>query len=165
MKEYGDYIKEAKRILRNYNKMKVAVLNLTDEIHAQEAVLRDESISAIQYGDDRIRGSAGELTATEAAAERRIKLERHIADMRERRDELERKIRAIDRALACLPLEEESLVRKRYIDGCEWQYVAHSTGYTKKWAQERGSKALCDVALMLFGVMEGVEHIKLDFEM
>ena len=43
MSEYGDYIRETKRILRNYNKMKVAVLNLTDEIKAQEAILRSVS--------------------------------------------------------------------------------------------------------------------------
>ena len=98
MREYGDYIRETKRLLGCYNKMKVAVTNLTEEIDAQEMILRDESISSIQYGNDRISGGTRELTTTEAAAVRRIKLEGHIADMRIRRDEIERTIRAIDRA-------------------------------------------------------------------
>ena len=48
MREYGDYIRETKRLLQNYAKMKVAVTNLTEEIDAQEMILRDESISSIQ---------------------------------------------------------------------------------------------------------------------
>ena len=79
MREYGDYIRETKRLLQNYAKMKVAVTNLTEEIKAQEMILRDESISSIQYGDDRICGGTRELTSTEAAAARRIKLERGIS--------------------------------------------------------------------------------------
>lgn len=160
MREYGDYIKETKRILRNYNKMKVAVRNLTDEIEAQEAMLQGESISAIRYGDDRI-GGAGELTATEAAAERRIKIEEGIADMRIRRDEMERTIRAVDRAFECLSDVDERLVRGRYIDGYAWWQMTRETGYAEKWARERGGKALCDVALMMFGVIARPVQMKL----
>lgn len=161
MREYGDYIKEAKRILRNYNKMKVAVLNLDDEIKAQEAMLQGESISAIRYGDDRISGGAGELTATEAAAERRIKIKERIADMRERRDEMERTIRAVDRALEMLDDVEARIVRLRYVDCHAWWQVAREAGYTEKWARERGGKALFDVALMMFGVIARPVQLRL----
>ena len=113
MREYGDYIRETKRLLQNYAKMKVAVTNLTEEIDAQEMILRDESISSIQYGDDRISGGTRELTTTEAAAVRRIKLEGHISDMRIRRDEIERTIRAIDRACESLDDADVGLLRER----------------------------------------------------
>ena len=161
MREYGNYIRETKRLLQNYAKMKVAVTNLTEEIDAQEAVLRDESISSIQYGDDRISGGARELTTTEAAAVRRIKLEGHISDMRMRRDEMERTIRAIDRAFESLDDADVELIQGRYMRGQSWIEIADALNYTEKWAQEKGGKVLRDVALMLFGVEVRPVQLKL----
>ena len=161
MREYGDYIRETKRLLRSYNKMKVAALNLTEEIEAQEAVLRDESIASIQYGDDRISGGTRELTSTEAAAVKRIRLEGHIADMRIRRDEIERTIRAIDRAFESLDDEDVELVQGRYMRGQSWIEIADALNYTEKWAQEKGGNVLRDVALMVFGVEMRPVQIKL----
>lgn len=152
MREYGDYIRETKRLLQNYAKMKVAVTNLTEEIEAQEIILRDESISSIQYGDDRICGGTRELTITEAAAARRINMEEHITDMRIRRDEIERTIRAIDRAFESLDDADLELLQGRYIRGLSWVEIAEAMNYTEKWAKEKGGKVLRDVALMLFGV-------------
>lgn len=152
MREYSDYIRETKRLLQNYAKMKVAVTNLTEEIDAQEMILRDESISSIQYGDDSICGGTRELTTTEAAALRRIKLEGHISDMRTRRDEMERTIRAIERSLDSLDDSDVELIQRRYMQWQSWAQVAEALNYTEKWAKEKGGKVLRDVALMLFGV-------------
>ena len=159
--DHGGYIKETKRILRNYNKMKVAVTNLTEEIEAQEMILRDESISSIQYGDDRIYGGSRELTSTEEAAARRIKSEGHITDMRIRRDDMERTIRAIDRAFESLDDADVELIQRRYMQGQSWAQVAEALNYTEKWAKEKGGKVLRDVALMLFGVEVRPAQIKL----
>lgn len=161
MREYGDYIRETKRLLQNYAKMKVAVTNLTEEIEAQEMILRDESISSIQYGDDRIYGGTRELTSTEEAAARRIKLEEHITDMRIRRDDMERTIRAIDRAFESLDDADLELLQGRYIRGLSWVEIAEAMNYTEKWAKEKGGKVLRDVALMLFGVSVRPTQIKL----
>ena len=161
MREYDDYIRETKRLLQNYAKMKVAVTNLTEEIEAQEMILRDESISSIQYGDDRISGGTRELTSTEAAAARRIELEGHIADMRIRRDDMERTIRAIDRAFESLDDADVELLQGRYIRGLSWAELAEELNYTEKWAKEKGGKVLRDVALMLFGVEVRPAQLKL----
>lgn len=161
MREYSDYIRETKRLLMNYNKMKVAVTNLTEEIEAQEMILRDESIASIQYGDDRISGGTRELTITEAAAARRIELEGHITDMRIRRDDMERTIRAIDRAFESLSDEDADLLQGRYIRGLSWAELAEELNYTEKWAREKGGKVLRDVALMLFGVIVRPAQLKL----
>ena len=137
MREYGDYIRETKRLLQNYTKMKVAVTNLTEEIDAQEMILRDESISSIQYGDDRICGGTRELTITEAAAARRIKLEEHITDMRIRRDEMERTIRAIDRAFESLDDADVEVYAGAVVDrdrGCSELYREVGAGEKRKGA-------------------------------
>lgn len=158
--EHGDCIKETKRILGQYNKMKVAVQNLTEEIEARTAALQGESVAIARYGDEPM-GGMSELTATEAAAERRMKTTADIAVMEQRKQDMERTLRAVDRALSCLSANDERLVRGRYIDGYAWWQVAREAGYTEKWARERGGKALCDVALMMFGVIARPAQMRL----
>lgn len=149
--EHGDCIKETKHILGQYNKMKVAVQNLAEEIEAQTAALQGESVAIARYGDEPTGGTA-ELTATEAAAARRMRAAADIEEMQERKRDMERTLRAVDRALACLSAEDERLVRGRYIDGYAWWRVAREAGYTEKYASERGNRVLRDVADMVFGI-------------
>ncbi len=151
--EHGDCIKETKRILGQYNKMKVAVQNLTEEIEARNATLQGESVAIARYGDEPMGGTS-ELTATEAAAERRMKTTADIAVMEQRKRDMERALRAVDRALSCLSADDERLVRGRYINGYAWWRVAREAGYTEKWARDKGGRALRDVVLMVFGVSE-----------
>ena len=158
--EHGDCIKETKHILGQYNKMKVAVQNLAEEIEAQTAALQGESVAIARYGNEPTGGTA-ELTATEAAAARRMRAAADIEEMQERKREIERTLRAVDRALACLSAEDERLVRGRYIDGYAWWRVAREAGYTEKWARDKGGRALRDVALMVFGVSVRPVQLKL----
>ena len=150
--EHGDYIKETKRILGQYNKMKVAVQNLAEEIEARTAALQGESVAIARYGDEPTGGTA-EMTATEAAAARRMRAEADIEVMRQRKAEMERALRAVNRALSCLSANDERLVRGRYIDGYAWWQVAREAGYTEKYASERGNRLLRDVADMVFGMV------------
>lgn len=149
--EHGDCIKETKRILGQYNKMKVAVQNLAEEIEALTAALQGESVAIARYGDEPT-GGTGELTATEAAAARRMRAAADIAEMEQRKRDIERTLRAVDRALSCLSAEDEQLVRGRYVDGYAWWQVAREAGYTEKYASERGNRVLRDVADMVFGM-------------
>ena len=160
--EHGDCIKETKRILGRYNKMKVAVQNLAEEIEARTAALQGESVAIARYGDEPMGGTS-ELTATEAAAERRMKTTADIAVMEQRKQDMERTLRAVDRALSCLSADDERLVRGRYIDGYAWWQVAREAGYTEKWARDKGGRALRDVALMMFGVSEKPIQLKFLF--
>ena len=160
MNDYGDYIKETKRILRNYNKMKVAVVNLSEEIEALETELRSESVAIARYGDEP-QGGTSELNATEAAANHRINTKERLAMLRQRKDEIERTLRAVDRAMECLSDEDERLFRGRYIDGYAWWQVAQKLCYTEKWVRDKGCKVLGDVAMMVFGVYERPKQIKL----
>ena len=148
----GDCIKETKRILGQYNKMKVAVQNLAEEIEARTAALQGESVAIARYGNEPTGGTA-ELTATEAAAARRMRAAADIEEMQERKQDMERTLRAVDRALSCLSANDERLVRGRYIEGHSWWQVAREAGYTEKYASERGNRLLRDVADMVFGMV------------
>ena len=160
--EHGDCIKETKRILGQYNKMKVAVQNLTEEIEARAAALQGESVAIARYSDEPMGGTS-ELTATEAAAERRMRATADIAVMEQRKQDMERTLRAVDRALSCLSADDERLVRGRYIDGYAWWQVAREAGYTEKWARDKGGRALRDVALMVFGMMMRPTQLRFAF--
>jgi len=149
--EHGDCIKETKHILGQYNKMKVAVQNLTEEIEARIAALQGESVAIARYGNEPTGGTA-ELTATEAAAARRMRAAADIEEMQERKQDMERTLRAVDRALSCLSANDERIVRGRYIDGYAWWQVAREVGYTEKYVSERGNRVLRDVADMVFGM-------------
>ena len=161
--EHGDCIKETKRILGQYNKMQVAVQNLAEEIEARTAALQGESVAIARYGNEPTGGTA-ELTATEAAAARRMRAAADIEEMQERKKEIERTLRAVDRALSCLSANDERLVRGRYIDGYAWWQVAREAGYTEKWARDKGCRALRDVALMMFGVSEKPIQLQLNWQ-
>ena len=160
MREYGDYIREARRILRRYPKMKIAVLNLAEEIRTQELILRDESIASIRYGDNTAKGR-GELTSTEAAADRRLRIAERMEEMRRCCDEMEAMIRTVDYALESLNDVDAELIRRHYIDGETWEAVSSDLFYSEKWARERAGKAVRDVALMLFGVQIRPAQLKL----
>lgn len=164
MREYGDYIRETKRLLQNYNKMKVAALNLTEEIKAQENLLRDESIASVRYGEDGVQSGRGEFTTVEAAAVRRLRIVEHVEDMRRRLDEITATMRAVDNALELLDEVEKEVIRARYMDGMTWAEAARHVSYTERWAKVRGRKALRDVALMLFGVLMRPMQLKLYHE-
>jgi len=84
-------------------------------------------------------------------------------DMRIRRDEIERTIRAIDRAFESLDDADVELIQGRYMRGQSWIEIADVLNYTEKWAKEKGGKVLRDVALMLFGVEVRPAQIKLVF--
>lgn len=137
--------------------------SLVQGFHPTEGDSRSRRLSSIQYGDDRISGGTRELTTKEAAAVRRIKLEGHIADMRIRRDEMERTIRAIDRVFESLDDADVELIQGRYMQGQSWAQVAEALNYTEKWVRDKGGKALRDVALMLFGVIVKPAQLKITF--
>lgn len=90
-------------------------------------------------------------------------MEGRIAAMKARRDELERMVRAIDRALESLCYEDAELLKGRYMQGRSWAEVAERLNYTEKWTKEKGGKLLRDVALMVFGVVVRPAQQKLIF--
>jgi hypothetical protein len=163
MREYDDYIKLTRQYLKKYNQIKIAVQNLNDEIRAQEMLLENESIPSVRYGDDAVSGGRGELTSTEAAADRRIKAERRIERMRQEKNELERILRKVDRALEGVSELDCELIRGHYINGESWQELGDRHFCSEKWARDRGGRALREVAYMVFGIYVGPRQMRFVF--
>lgn len=151
MKEYNDYVGMTRKYLKSYNQLQITVKNLSEDIEACKAMLQDESVAISRYGGEP-GGGSGELNATEAAANRRMKIEAHAADMQRDKAEIERVLRKVDRALDGLSDADQDLVRGHYIDGDSWEHIGARAYCSEKWARDRGNKALREVAFMVFGV-------------
>lgn len=147
----GDSVAEVKRILKDYPKMEVDIVNLSEEIAELEAMLKDEPIAAVRFEEERVTGGAGELTATERAAERRIKTEMRIETLKHQIAAIERKQRVVNRAVDVLDELERAIVHAR-MAGRTWEQVADEVNYSERGARKKGEKAIKDIAFMLFGV-------------
>ena len=146
----GDYIAETKRLLREAPMTAVIVQNLTEEIAELEALLADESIASARMDINGGGRSVGELTGTEAAAARRVKMQRRIIDLRHRIAAIERKQRALDRAMNALQDDEREIIRARTA-GLSWEMAADKFGYSERGVRKKGGAAIEAIALMMFG--------------
>lgn len=153
MKEYNDYVGLTKRYLKSYSQLKITVENLTEEIEAQKNLLQGESVAISRYDSQPGGGSSelSELNATEAAASRRIKIEQQISTMKKDKEEIERLLRKINRALEGLNDADKALVIGYYIDGYSWQQLSQQNYCSEKWVRDKGNKALKEIAFMIFG--------------
>lgn len=162
MKEYNDYVSMTRRYLKNYNKLKITILNLTEELNAQNELLQDESIAISHYGCE-LGGGSSELSATEAAAERRSKTKRKIIELENNIAEIQRIINKIDRALEGLKESDSELVKGYYIDGYSWSQLGVKNYCTEKWARDKGNKAMKEVAFMVFGIVARPQQLRFVF--
>lgn len=162
MREYNDYVNLTRRYLKSYKQLQITVKNLDDEIAAQEMELKGESVAIAHYGDNNVRGTS-ELNATEAAANRRIKIEHSISAMKKDKEEIERLLRKINRALEGLNEADKTLVIGYYIDGYSWQQLAQQNYCSEKWTRDKGNKALKEVAFMVFGRVVKPQQLKFVF--
>ena len=162
MKEYNDFLGMTKKYLKDYNQFKITVKNLNEEIEAQIAMLNDEPVAISRYGGEP-GGGSGELNATEAAANRRVMVRAHIEDMRRNKEEIERIIRKVDRAIEGLSDEDKGLVQGHFIDGYSWWQLGVKCSYTEKWARDHGNKAVKQVAFMIFGIVSQPQQLRFVF--
>lgn len=162
MKEYNDYVETTKEWLRKYNQFKIIISNIDDDIADCQSLLRNESVAISHYGDEP-GGGSGELNSTESAANRRIKIEKHILDSTRNKAEIERIIRKIDRSLAGLSDADCDLVKGHFIDGYSWGQLGNKSYCTEKWARDKGNKALKEVAFMVFGVCARPRQLRFVF--
>lgn len=123
----AEYFAETVRMFEEAPMMAAKCQRFTDEIAELEALLADESIASARL--DNIGGgrSAGELTVTEGAAARRVKMERRIIDLRHRIAAIERILDRMELETICLYPEEAVIIRER-MKGTRWAQIARKLG-------------------------------------
>lgn len=152
MKEYNDYVQTTKRWLKNYNKFRITIENLQDDIASlRKQNETDANAPIAKYGDS-LGGGTPELNTVETLAYRHSVREAEIAEKEQSIEAIERTMRKIDRAFDGLDGTDYALVHGYYIENKPWELVGSENFFSEKWAQERGSRAVRKMAEMIFGV-------------
>ena len=162
MNEYNDYVGMTKRYLKSYNQLRITARNLDEDIEASQAMLQDESVAISRYGCE-LGGGSGELNAVESAANRRIEITKRIKDIQRDSIEIDRVIRKVDNAMEGLNEVDRDLVWGHYVDGYSWMQLGIKHGYTEKWARDHGSRAVKQVAFMIFGIASQPQQLHFVF--
>lgn len=154
MNEYNDYIAITRRWLKSYNTFVATVQSMTADIEAQERILRtaDDLGAPIAAYDSMPKGGSGELNTVERKAEDRLRRQNNIEREKLNRDEIQRIIDRLDRAIKALQPEEQELIYGHYIDGRDWYSLGYERHYSERWAREKAGKAIRTIAFVLFGV-------------
>lgn len=150
MKKYNDYTEAVIRYLRRLNELKAYHENLQEEITVKEEMLRTVSTPIAHYSMTPTGGSGG-TSRVESECERRAKLEGELKSLRMDKSTLAMKLSKIDRALVQLDEESREIVKKRWMDGRKWEYIAVSLHCSPKSCRVKSSIALERLALMIFG--------------
>jgi hypothetical protein len=122
MNGYNDYFSITKRWLKEYNTFKATVASMTADIKTQEEMLeRAMSLGApIAMYDNMPKGGRGELTTVERQAQERMRRRESIERAKLNRDEIQRIIDRVDRAVSSLDVEEQELLHGFYRNGKSW---------------------------------------------
>lgn len=164
-REYNDYISTTRRWLSNYNRFKISVKNMTDDITEQKKILdvADDMGAAIAKYGDSPGGGTPELYPVEMSAEMRMKRQERIRQLMINRGEVIRILEKLDVSIDSLSDEEASLIRNHYINGASWWQIAEQNHYSESWARKKTGKALKHLALMIFGAKAMPEQIRFVF--
>lgn len=165
MTGYNDYISITRRWLKEYNTFKATVASMTADIDAQEEILTkslDLGAPIAKY-DSMPRGGEGDLNAVERQTEDRLRRQESIYRARLNRDEIQRIIDQIDRAVGSLSFEEQDLLRGYYMAGQSWHDLGYERHYSERWAREKAGKALKTVAFIIFGVKSRPQQLSFVF--
>ena len=151
MKKYNDYVNMTKGYLKSYNRFKVQIENMKEDIEAMQKELEADVAAPIaQYGGT-IRGGSPELNSVESAASRHNAINNKIKYLSHEINVAERKIRQIDRTLSTIKAEDAELIRMYYFDGMTWTEIGIQKYLSDKWVRIKCNRAVKEIAQMIFG--------------
>lgn len=121
------------------------------DIEDLEARIREAAVPRTQHYGNVGHGSGGRLSEEERAAERREQWETEIQEKQGMLDELELKIKSMERAIDSLPGDEKRILKGKYLDGLTWQGVALNVGASVGYCRRYCDKAIGSLAIALYG--------------
>ncbi len=115
--------------------------------------VQDEIASAkvptAKYGIE--PGGGGELTQTEACADRLLRLRQDLNEITNDIINLELLLTRLKSATDTLDASDKTLVELRYGSRLQWAEIAERTGYSERQAKRRAYRAVRQICRQLFG--------------
>lgn len=148
MQGYNDYYRLTEGYLRNYTQLQAALTNMRNVREMKYAEVNECRVPIANYSAERIAG--GELTPTEATAERMIELKKEITRLDYEIVELNTKLKQVTIALDALDDASKKIIDMRYITGMSWKSIEQKTGYSERHCRRLAAKGVWEVCRMLF---------------
>ena len=152
MRHYNDYENAVFGYLKNYNKLKSRMQDL-------QIAMRDKQLEIASYGGAKIanygepaEGSiADELNDVERKAVHLMAMRHDMSILSDDYRKIDVVIQRLDNALAALGEQNEKIIRMKFIDGYQWEFVADEVGFSDRTCRRVAKKCLKEIAAVMFG--------------
>lgn len=146
-----EVIEETYKSLARLPHWKRRAVLLHADIEDLETRIHEAAVPRTQNYGNVGRGSGSRSSEAERAAERREQWEAEILEKQGVLDELELKIKSVERAIDSLPGDEKKILKGKYLDGLTWQGVALNVGASVCYCRRYCDKAIGSLAIALYG--------------
>lgn len=138
------YIREMKKLLRNYNQIKLNIEILKEEKERADLVV---SLPAITYDSVNVQTSVSNDCIEKDAI--RLMNRKKMIDLDIKENEY--LLNKIDRAIDSLSETEAQIVKLFYIEKNSWNSVVRSMCYSERALRYKRDEAVLSIAVALFG--------------
>ena len=145
MKIKDKYYKSVKKLLYNYNMLKINIEILN---HKLEELKEEEGMKGVAYDDVKISETNKFHSQTEETAINNIGLEELI---NKKKEKLQSKLDMLDKLTEGLNEVEREIIRMYYIEGKQWWQIAYEVKYSERHCRRIRSEAICKLAVGLYG--------------
>ena len=155
---HNDYISIVKEYLRGYNRYKVTVDLLQENIKKKEFEL-GLSVSApiSKYGNS-MSGEYSELNSVEKSVDKNNKMLQKIAIAQRDIRSITRMLNMVDKAVAALDERKQTAIKEFYFNKKTWIEVGNDMYVSEKTARDIGRIAVKEIASMMYGSVSDGEN-------
>lgn len=150
----NDYVSITKKYLREYHLYTQYLNNARATLADIDRQLTTESIKTSRFGGQP-GGGMSELNAVEAAASKRIDLEKKRQMVCDEMFSVERIVSYIKGSLPKLAPEKQKLIKGFYFDRLPYKELAKQNAYCEQWCRKLIRQAEREMAIMIFGIKAG----------
>lgn len=139
-----DWKREAIQSLRDYGLIQSGMESTYEQIKRLE-----ESMTSTSTAADKIPIQGGASTHEEKLVANIAK----VGELRRAYEDAQHHCNLVEKALSCLQMEEEAILRSAYIEGLAPSEIAEKMNYSIQWAYSARDRALRKYTLSYYGAI------------
>lgn len=146
-----EYYRATEKLLYSYKVFQVNIENMQSEL---EEMKSESHLKGVCFEGEPIQ-SSDISNPTEKNGLKNISREEMLL---KRIESAKKKIKTINRSIACLSETEKKIVKMKYIEGKQWYKVAYAANYNERWCKEIRKRAIRKLAIAIFGDTALLQH-------